>query len=143
VRFIDEHRDRFGGVEPICRVLRQHSCQIAPSGYWAVKARPPSARQLRDDELLSHVRRIHAANYGVYGARKVWRELRRQGRPVARCTVERLMRAAGLAGVVRGKKVRTTMSDPGHERPATCSIATSPRCGRTASGWLIWSATRR
>jgi hypothetical protein len=53
VRFIDEHRDRFGGVEPICRVLRQHGCQIAPSGYWAAKARRPSARQVRDEQLLA------------------------------------------------------------------------------------------
>jgi putative transposase len=97
-------------------VLRQHGCQIAPSGYWAAKARPPSQRRVRDAQLLALIRDIHAANYGVYGARKIWRELRRQGHRVARCTVERLMRAAGLVGVVRGKKVRTTVADPGHQR---------------------------
>ena len=116
MRFIDEHKDRFGGVEPICRVLRAHGLQIAPSGYWAAKARPASARARRDEQLQELIRQVHAAHYGVYGARKVWHELRRQGEQVARCTVERLMRRAGLAGAVRGRKVRTTVADPGHER---------------------------
>jgi putative transposase len=118
VRFIDENKARFGGVEPICRVLRAHGCQIAPSGYYAARARPPGARQVRDEALLADIRRIHAANYGVYGARKVWHELQREGTAVARCTVERLMRRAGLRGVVRGRKVRTTVSDANHERAA-------------------------
>ncbi|AYF26676.1 hypothetical protein CSH63_04185 [Micromonospora tulbaghiae] len=118
MRFVDAHRGRFGGVEPICRVLRQHGLQITPSGYWAAKKRPPSVRQRRDAQLTELVRGIHAANYGVYGARKIWHELHRQGHPVARCTVERLMRDCGLTGVVRGKKIRTTMAEPGHERAA-------------------------
>jgi putative transposase len=118
VRFIDENKARFGGVEPICRVLRAHGCQIAPSGYYAAKARPPAARRVRDEALLADIRRIHAANYGVYGARKVWHELQREGTAVARCTVERLMRRAGLCGVVRGRKVRTTVPDADHERAA-------------------------
>ncbi|MBU8855754.1 MULTISPECIES: IS3 family transposase [unclassified Micromonospora] len=116
--FVDEHRDRFGGVEPICRVLRRHGLQITPSGYWAAKKRTPSKRQVRDAQLTELVREIHAGNYGVYGARKVWHELRRQGHPTARCTVERLMRDAGLTGVVRGKKIRNTVADPGHQRAA-------------------------
>jgi putative transposase len=116
VRFIDEYRDRFGGVESICRVLRGHGVSIAPSTYYAVKARPPSMRQRRDEQLLAEIRRVHADHYGVYGARKVWRHLRREGQVVARCTVERLMRADGLRGAVRGKKVRTTVADPGHQR---------------------------
>jgi putative transposase len=116
VRFIDENKACFGGVEPICRVLTQHGCQIAPSGYWAARARPPSRRQVRDEALLADIRRIHAANYGVYGARKIWHELQREGTTVARCTVERLMRQAGLGGVLRGRKVRTTVADAGHER---------------------------
>jgi putative transposase len=116
VRFIDEHKDRFGGVEPICRVLRAHGLQIAPSGYWAAKTRPPSARARRDEHLVELVGKVHAGHYGVYGARKVWHELRRQGHPVARCTVERLMRRAGLVGVVRGRKIATTVREPGHER---------------------------
>jgi putative transposase len=67
--------------------------------------------------LVNHIRRIHAANYGVYGARKVWLALNREGIPVARCTVERLMREQGLQGAVRGKIKRTTVADPGHARP--------------------------
>jgi putative transposase len=93
-------------------VLRQHGCQIAPSGYWAAKARRPSARQVRDGQLLE-LWDIHAGNYGVCGARTVWHELRRRGNRVARCTVERLTGEHGLTGVVRGKKIRTTMPDPG------------------------------
>lgn len=114
--FVDHHRGRFGGVEPICRVLRQHGQQISPSGYWAAKKRPPSPRSARDVELTSLIGEVYASNYGVYGVRKVWHELRRRGHRVARCTVERLMRQAGLAGVVRGRKIRTTVSDPGSER---------------------------
>jgi putative transposase len=118
VRFIDEHRDRFGGVEPICRVLVDNGWQIAPSGYYAFKARHVSARQVRDEQLLADIARVHAGNYGVYGARKMWRALQREGIPVARCTVERLMRQAGLAGAIRGRKVRTTVSDPAGTRAA-------------------------
>jgi putative transposase len=73
---------------------------------------------VRDEALLADIRRIHAANYGVYGARKIWHQMLREGHRVARCTVERLMRAGGLVGVVRGKKVRTTVADAGHERAA-------------------------
>jgi putative transposase len=116
VKFIDEHKDRFGGVQSICRVLTEHGWQIAPSGYWAAKKRPPSARAVRDAALLADIARIHADNYGVYGARKVWHELHREGHKVARCTVERLMRTAGLAGTRRGRKVRTTTPHPEHER---------------------------
>jgi putative transposase len=116
VRFIDEHKARFGGVEPICRVLAGHGFSIAPSTYYKSRAMPPSARAVADEQLLEQIRRVHADNYGVYGARKVWHQLRREGVPVARCTVERLMRRAGLRGVVRGKKIRTTVADPGHER---------------------------
>jgi len=112
VRFIDEHKARFGGVEPICRALSGHGLKIAASTYYKVKALPPSARSVDDARLLEQIRRVHADNYGVYGARKIWAQLRRDGVQVARCTVERLMRDAGL----RGKKIRTTVPDPGHER---------------------------
>jgi putative transposase len=118
VRFVDEHQGRFGGVEPICRVLSKHGWPIAPSGYYAAKKRPLSARDQRDAALLAEIHRIHAANYAAYGARKIWRELRRQGHQVARCTIERLMRRAGLVGISRGKKVVTTVADPGHDRAA-------------------------
>ena len=112
--FIDDHRDVYG-VEPICRVL-----PIAPSTYYAHAARRnkpdlASAREKRDVVLGLEVRRVFEENFCVYGARKVWRQLRREGFKVARCTVERLMRAMGLQGAVRGKKARTTVSD--HSAP--------------------------
>ena len=96
--FIDEHRDRFGGVEPICRALTEHDCPIDPSTYYHFKKRSPSARVVRDAELKALIARVHGENFGVYGVRKVWRELNRQGEAVARCTVERLMRDMGLSG---------------------------------------------
>jgi putative transposase len=89
-------------------VLTDAGAKIAPSTYYAARSRPPSARAVRDEQLRAQIRRVHAANYGVYGARKVWHQLRREGCAVARCTVERLMRADGLCGVVRGKTRRTT-----------------------------------
>lgn len=101
--FIDARRAEFG-VEPICRLL-----QVAPSTYYAAKTRPPSARAVADAALSEVITVEHAANYGVYGARKMWKHLRRVGHPVARCTVERLMREAGLRGVVRGRAKRTTI----------------------------------
>ncbi len=115
--FVDEHRDTYG-VEPICEQL-----PIAPSTYYEHKRRQRepercSARSRRDTVLRPVIRRVHEENYGVYGARKVWRQLHRQGVRVARCTVERLMRDLGLCGVVRGKKQRTTVSDEGADRPA-------------------------
>jgi len=120
VAFIDAHRDRFG-VEPICRVLTGHGVKIAPSTYYAAKSRPPSPRALRDAELLAEIRRLHGdrdRGRGLYGARKVWHQLRREGIGVARCTVERLMRSAGLRGVTRGgRKVITTRPDPVAARP--------------------------
>lgn len=108
--FIDTHRVEYG-VEPICRVL-----QIAPSGYYEHRARQrdPSrrpARAQRDETLREEIRRVWRENHEVYGPRKVWRQMRREGTPVARCTVERLMRAEGLQGVVRGRSVRTTVPD--------------------------------
>jgi len=117
VRFIAGHQARFG-VEPICRVLTEHGCPIAPSTYYDAKDRPPPARARRDELLRAAITRVHAANYGVYGARKVWLALNREGIPVARCTVERLMRELGLAGVRRGKRRRTTVADPAAARPA-------------------------
>ena len=104
------------GVEPICRVLAEQGTPIAPSTYHEHRARRPSARQVRDEQLLVEIRRVHAENYGVYGARKVWLALRREGVDVARCTVERLMRVDGLRGAVRGRRHRTTWSDPAAAR---------------------------
>jgi transposase InsO family protein len=110
IAFIDDHRADFG-VEPICRVL-----PIAPSTYHAHAARradpaklPPRAR--RDARLKEDIQRIFQENFEVYGARKIWRRLGREGHEVARCTVERLLKDLGIQGVVRGKPVRTTVSD--------------------------------
>ena len=110
IAFIDDHREAYG-VEPICKVL-----PIAPSTYHAHVAQridpsKRSARAKRDAELKIEVQRVFAENFGVYGVRKVWRQLRREGFMVARCTVERLMASLGLQGVIRGKPVRTTISD--------------------------------
>jgi putative transposase len=116
VRFIDEHRTVFT-VESICRVLSEHGWPIASSTYRAAIRRLPSARARRDLWLTAEIARVHADNYGVFGARKVWLVLNRQGIAVARCTVERLMRQAGLRGVVRGKVRRTTIADGTHTRP--------------------------
>jgi putative transposase len=112
IAYIDANRDRFG-VEPICQLL-----PIAPSTYHAAKRRPPSARALRDQELKAEIARVHAEHFGVYGARKVWRQLHREGIAVARCTVERLMGELHLEGVRRGKARRTTTPDETTARPA-------------------------
>jgi len=110
VSFIDEHRTQYG-VEPICKQL-----PIAPSVYYEAKARQaePSllpARNRRDAQLVGEIERVHKTNFRVYGARKVWRQLRRENVVAARCTVERLMRRLGLQGVVRGRRCRTTIAD--------------------------------
>ena len=115
--FVDENRETYG-VEPICAEL-----PIAPSTYYEHKRRERepercSARSRRDAELRPLVRRVWESNFGVYGARKVWRQLHREGVGVARCTVERLMRQEGLKGVVRGETKRTTIPDEDAARPA-------------------------
>ena len=115
------HREPGGlrwGVEPICRVLTEHGLSIAPSTYYEHVNKPATARDWRDGLLINEIRRVHAENYGVYGARKVWLQLNREGFAVARCTVERLMRETGLVGAVRGKVKRTTIAGPGAERAA-------------------------
>ena len=112
ISYIDDHRDRFG-VEPICDTL-----QFAPSTYYAAKQRPPSTRSTRDEELKPEIKKVHKENFSVYGARKVWRQLHREGTIVARCTVERLMGDLGLEGRRRGKKHRTTTPAEVETRPA-------------------------
>src|SRR5690606_37985010 len=117
VAFIDDHREEYG-VEPICKVL-----PIAPSTYYLHKAREAdaalrSARGRRDDALREEIRRVWEENFEVYGARKVWRQLKREGTAVARCTVERLMGGMGLSGAVRGRRFKTTtVPDGAAERP--------------------------
>jgi putative transposase len=116
VSFIDAHRAEYG-VESICAQL-----PIAPSQYYEHKARQADAARLpprlqRDRVLMPEIRRVYDENFGVYGARKVWRQLGREDFIVARCTVERLMHAMGLQGVVRGRKCRTTIPDDCVARP--------------------------
>jgi putative transposase len=114
IAYIDDRRAEFG-VEPICDTLA-----VAPSTYYAAKRRPRCRRLVRDEELKPHIERVRAENYViVYGPRKVWRQLNREGIPVARCTVERLMRQMGLVGRVRGgAKRRTTIPEETGTRPA-------------------------
>ncbi len=113
VAFIDEHRDVYG-VEPICQALA-----VAPSTYYEAKAGVPSARAVGDEALKTVIRRLWADNYEVYGYRKMWHALRREGHVVARCRVQRLMRELGLTGAVRGRAFkRTTVTDQAASRPA-------------------------
>jgi putative transposase len=124
VRFIAEHADRVTvdglrwGVEPICAALTEHGTPIAPSTYYDARARRSSRRELRDEQLRGEIERVWTQNYRVYGARKVWLQLNREGICVARCTVERLMRGLGLAGARRGRRHRTTIPDSSAARPA-------------------------
>ena len=112
IRYIDEHRCSFG-VEPICRTLA-----VAPSSYYAAKARPPSARSVSDATLADVIGRVHRANFGVYGIRKVWKALGRLHIEAGRDQVARVMGLVGLRGATRAKGVRTTKPAPVGERPA-------------------------
>ncbi len=112
IPFIDAHRTSFG-VEPICRVLA-----VAPSTYYAAGTRAPSARTIEDVALEADIARVHREQHGVYGVRKVWRQLAREGIRVGRDRVARLMRHLGLAGVVRGKGRTTTCPAPADAHPA-------------------------
>ena len=147
VEYIDAHRQEFG-VEPICRVLSSAGTQVAPSTYYAAKARPPSKRSVADAKHLSVIRQVHADNYGVYGVRKVHAELNRQGHRIARCTVHRLMRAEGLHGISRAKGPRTTIPGAGPDTrpdlldrafhapaPDRVWVADITYC-RTFAGWV-------
>ena len=133
IAFIDDHR-KLHGVEPICRVL-----PIAPSTYYdhlAKRADPSclSDRARRDAELRPEIERVFEANFRVYGVRKVWRQMRREGSAVARCTVARLMRDLGLEGVIRGKKVRTTIPD----KAAPCPLDRVNRQFRVPAPNILW-----
>jgi len=116
VSFIDEHRSEHG-VGPICKLL-----PIAPSTYYELKAReadpsrlPP--RALSDRKYSSEIKRVWKENFSVYGAKKIWKQLKREGIDIARCTVERLMKQLGIEGARRGKVVKTTISDRDAEKP--------------------------
>ena len=131
--FVDEHRDTYG-VEPICAEL-----PIAPSVYYEHKRRERepdrcSDRSCRDTELRARIRRVFEDNFGVYGARKVWRQLNREGAAVARCTVERLMRLEGLKGVVRGEPSARPSLMTVQPGPPIWSTAASKQPVRTGCG---------
>lgn len=111
MKFVEGHKKKWG-VEPCCTVM-----QLPPSTYYATTSRPPSRRSQTDQERTTEIQRIWQENKEVYGADKVWWTLQREGKGIARCTVERLMRQAGLRGVVRGKRVRTTIPAPQADRP--------------------------
>jgi len=137
-KYIDVFRSQFG-VEPICRTLA-----VAPSSYYAAKVRPRSARATADAELAERIDATHRAHFGVYGARKMWRTLRREGLDVGRDRVARLMRAAGLAGVTRTKRVRTTRPAAIEARPADLveRIFTAPAPNRLWVSDLTYVWTR-
>jgi putative transposase len=133
IAFIDDHREAHG-VEPICKVL-----PIAPSTYHehAAKRADPaklSARAKRDVALKAETRRVFGENFEVYGVRKVWRQLRREGFDIARCTVERLMRSMDLRGVTRGKPIKTTVSD----KAAPCPLDHVKRQFRALRPNVLW-----
>ena len=131
--FIDEHRSEYG-VEPICRVL-----PIAPSTYHERVAQHPDPSRLlpraqRDEAMKPEVRRVFNANFKVYGVRKVWRQMQREGFDIARCTVERLMRDLGLQGVIRGKPIKTTISD----KAAPCPLDQMNRQFHAPAPNMLW-----
>ena len=133
ISFIDDHRSVFG-VEPICKLL-----PIAPSTYYEVIAKRLdvdrlSVRARCDMAMKIEVRRVFDENFRVYGVRKVWRQLKREGFDVARCTVARLMRAMGLQGIIRGKPVRTTISD----KTAPCPLDRVNRQFRAPRPNMLW-----
>lgn len=119
IAYIDTYRDRFG-VEPICWSLASHleGGFITSRGYRAAKARPTSARAIRDEQLVEEVRRIHKENYGVYGIRKMWRAMKRAGWDIGRDQTGRLMKLAGVEGIYRGRRpITTTSKDTVDTRP--------------------------
>jgi putative transposase len=139
VRYIDAHREEFG-VEPICSVL-----QFAPSTYYAAKSRPPSARSRTDAVLAEQILRIFEENYSVYGVRKVWRQLRRDGVGVGRDQVGRIMATLGLQGARRGKAKRTTIVGDLSTRPADLVdrqfTATAPNRLWLADITYVWTVS--
>ena len=145
---MDSIAEDHGGVQPVLEALQDTPAEIAPSTYYAHKSRPASPRSVRDEQLSEQIRKVHEENMEVYGARKVWHEMNRQGQKVARCTVERLMRRDGLRGVTRDRHPRTTRPAAETDRPADLVDRdfTAERPNelwvadltyvRTASGWV-------
>jgi len=133
ISFIDEHRSVLG-VEPICRLL-----PIAPSTYYEAIAKRMdvdrlSARERNDIAMKVEIRRVFNENFQVYGVRKVWRQLQREGYDIARCTVARLMRVMGLQGIIRGKPIKTTVSD----KSAPCPLDRVNRHFKAPAPNMLW-----
>lgn len=133
ISFIDEHRSVLG-VEPICRLL-----PIAPSTYYEVVAKRTdvgrlSARERNDIAMKVEIRRVFNENFQVYGVWKVWRQLQREGFDVARCTVARLMRMMRLQGIIRGKPIKTTVSD----KSAPCPLDRVNRHFKAPAPNMLW-----
>jgi putative transposase len=133
ISFIDEHRSVLG-VEPICRLL-----PIAPSTHYEVVAKRAdvgrlSARERNDIAMKVEIRRVFNENFQVYGVRKVWRQLQREGFDIARCTVARLMRMMGLQGIIRGKPIKTTVSD----KSAPCPLDRVNRHFKAPAPNMLW-----
>lgn len=133
ISFIDEHRSVLG-VEPICKLL-----PIAPSTYYDAIAKRAdvdrlSVRARRDMAMKIEIRRVFNENFQVYGVRKVWRQLQREGFDIARCTVARLMRTMGLQGIIRGKPVKTTVSD----KAAPCPLDRVNRQFKAPAPNMLW-----
>lgn len=138
VDYIDAHKDRFG-VAPICRVLTEHGVQIAPSTYYArTHAGPVSATQIAEAYDAHAVYQAFHRNRGVYGVRKVWHTMRREGRAMGRDQVGRLMRICGITGVVRGKHRTVTTQGDDRARATPIWWIGSGRCrhARISGGWL-------
>ncbi len=124
IAFIGEHKDSTAGglrwgVEPMCAVLAEHGIEISPSTYYEWAAKTPTARQRRDEQIVAVMTRYRAAKplVAALGSRKMWLYLRGKGHDVARCTIERLYRDQGWEGARYGKTPRTTIPDPGRQRP--------------------------
>ncbi|GIH05714.1 hypothetical protein Rhe02_37810 [Rhizocola hellebori] len=136
MNFIDHNRDRFGGVEPICRVLTEYGCPIAASTYYNAKTLPPSVRDVRDSIVLQHIQRVHTVNSGVHAAREIWHPLRREGVQVARVPCGRLMRPPRAGWPMLGEARRSAPPLPIRltTEPVTCCSAISPPRGRISGG---------
>lgn len=152
VDYIEQHKNQYG-VEPICAALSSAELKVAPSTYYAARTRAPSARAVRDEDLKAVIAKVHAANYGVYGIRKMHAQLAREpelkhARHVARCTTQRLMKDLGLRGISRAKGPRTTIpgTGPDHrpdlvdrdftaDAPDRLWVADITYC-RTFAGWV-------
>ena len=136
ISFVDLYKDRFS-VESLCRVMGEHTIGgfLSPRGYRYAQSRPVCTRQLRDEELVHEIKRIHAENYGVYGVRKMWHAMQRSGWQVGRDQVGRLMKIAGVSGVRRGRSPLTTRP-PAHPDSRPDLVQRNFRAARPNQLWV-------